>query len=171
MQARHNLSLLVWRALGEAYDFSKHNVLLDIGGGTGAYCISLCQSYAHLSAIVFDLPPVAQMAYGYLGASGLSNRIEVRAGDFKDELLPEGFDVALLADLLSVATEESNRELLRKVYGLLPAGGVVIISGWILDDTRTGPSFAASMATACWCCKTVCASAASLRSRRTRSNP
>ncbi len=139
MHARHNFSLMVARALSEAYDFSKHRVLLDVGGGTGAYSISLCKAYERLRAIIIDLPLVARVASGYVDASDLSSRVEVRACDFKEEPLPEGFDVALLADLLSVASEETNRELLRNIYERLPEGGAVIISGWILDDARTSP--------------------------------
>jgi 3-hydroxy-5-methyl-1-naphthoate 3-O-methyltransferase len=139
MHARHNFSLLVGRALAEAYDFSRYRMLLDIGGGTGAYCISLCKSYDNLRAIVLDLPHVVRVASEYVVANDLSSRVEVRAGDFKEDALPEGFDVALLADLLSVASEETGRKLLRRIYERLPAGGTIIISGWILDDTRTGP--------------------------------
>ncbi|MDQ3817526.1 MAG: acetylserotonin O-methyltransferase [Acidobacteriota bacterium] len=139
MQARHTLSLLVGRELGRAYDFSQHHRLLDIGGGTGAYSIALCQSYESLRAVVFDLPHVARLAAEYIQACGLSSRIEARAGDFKEDALPEGFDVALLADVVSVASEETNRELLCEIYGRLQAGGVIIISGWMLDDSRSAP--------------------------------
>lgn len=139
MHARHNFSLLVGSALGEAYDFYKHRMLLDIGGGTGAYSISICKAYENIRAIVLDLPTVVQVASGYVIASNLSSRVEVRACDFKEEELPGGFDVALLADLLSVASEETNRKLLGNIYEMLPEGGTIIISGWILDDARTSP--------------------------------
>ncbi|MDQ3920500.1 MAG: acetylserotonin O-methyltransferase, partial [Acidobacteriota bacterium] len=139
MRARHNYSLLVAHALGKSYDFSRHRVMLDLGGGTGAYSISLCRSHESLRAVVFDLPPVARLAREYVTESDVSPRVEVRAGDFKKDALPAGFDVALLADLLSVASEETNRALLREIYGRLPGGGAVIVSGWILDDVRTSP--------------------------------
>jgi 3-hydroxy-5-methyl-1-naphthoate 3-O-methyltransferase len=139
MSARHNYSLLVGDALARAYDFSQHRALLDLGGGTGAYSLALCQAYEHLRTLVFDLPPVAELASQYVSARGLSSRIKVLAGDFKDGVLAAGFDVALLADLLSVASEETNRALLRRIYELLPEGGAVIVSGWILDDGRASP--------------------------------
>jgi SAM-dependent methyltransferase len=139
MHARHNYSLLVGHALAQAYDLSSHRVLLDLGGGTGAYSLALCQRYEHLRAVVFDLPPVARLASQYIAASNMHDRVAVCAGDFKEDELPAGFDVALLADLLSVASEETNRALLRKLYDRLPAGGAIIISGWMLDDSRTSP--------------------------------
>lgn len=139
MRARHNFSLLVGNALGEAYDFSEHRMLLDIGGGTGATSIALCEMYEKLKAVIFDLPEITQTARDYVAASRASQRVEVCAGDFKEDSLPNGFDVALLADLLSVASEETNRALLRRIYEQLPEGGAIIISGWILDDGRTSP--------------------------------
>lgn len=137
--AQHNLSLLVGHALGETYDFSRHRKLLDLGGGTGAMSLGVCELHPQLSAIVFDLPEVAKVAREFIHESGLAERIEVRLGDFKEDELPAGFDVALLANLLSVASEETNRELLRRLYELLPDDGAVILSGWILDDNRTSP--------------------------------
>lgn len=139
LSAMHNLALLTGRALGLAYDFSRCQRMLDLGGGTGAMSIGICEGHAQLRAIVFDLPHIIDLAREFIRESDLSERIETRAGNFKEDGLPAGFDVALLANLLSVAGEETNRELLRRLYELLPDGGAVILSGWILDDSRTGP--------------------------------
>ena len=38
-----------------------------------------------------------------------------------------------------MASEETNRALLRQIYERLPGGGALIVSGWILDDSRTRP--------------------------------
>ena len=138
-RAQHNMALIVGEALGRAFDFSAHRRLLDLGGGTGAMSISLCRAYDRLRAMVFDLPPVIALARRMIRQAGLTKRIETRAGDFKNEELPEGFDVILLANLLSTASEKTNRRLFRRLYASLPANGCLIISGWILDDTRTSP--------------------------------
>lgn len=139
LSAMHNLALLTARALGLAYDFSRYQRMLDLGGGTGAMSVGICERYPQLRAIVFDLPHIIDVARDFIRESDLSERIETRTGNFKEDDLPTGFDVALLANLLSVASEETNRELLRKLYEQLPDGGAVILSGWILDDSRTGP--------------------------------
>jgi len=139
LSAMRNLALLTGRALGLAYDFSRYQRMLDLGGGTGAMSIGICERHPQLRAIVFDLPHIVDVAREFIRESDLSERIETRAGNFKEDELPTGFDVALLANLLSVASEEMNRELLRKIYERLPDDGAVILSGWILDDSRTGP--------------------------------
>ena len=139
IRAQHNLSLLVGHALGEAYDFSRHRKMLDLGAGTGAMSIAICELHEELRAAIFDLPSISEIAREFVRETSLSERIEVCAGDFKQDELPAGFDVVLLANLLSAGSEETNRELLHKLYELLPDGGACILSGWILDDNRTSP--------------------------------
>jgi SAM-dependent methyltransferase len=139
MRAQHNLSVLVGNALARAYDFSAHTVLLDLGGGTGAMSIGVCRVFQNLRAIVFDLSPIVETAKNFVRQSSLQDRIETQAGDFRQDDLPQNFDVALLANFLSVASEEQNRALLKKLYERLPAGGAIILSGWILDDARASP--------------------------------
>ncbi|MGH6611542.1 MAG: methyltransferase family protein, partial [Burkholderiaceae bacterium] len=56
--AQHNLALLVGHALADAYDFSRHQRMLDLGGGTGAMSISICTRHKDLRSIVFDLPDI-----------------------------------------------------------------------------------------------------------------
>jgi SAM-dependent methyltransferase len=139
MRDRHNLSLLVGNALGEAFDFSSFKRMLDLGGGTGAMSLSICGQHAKLRSLIFDLPPVARLAREYINERGMDERIEVVTGNFKLDELPSDFDVALLANLLSVAGEETNRRLFKRIYDRLPDGGAIIISGYILDDGRTSP--------------------------------
>ncbi|MEJ7615955.1 MAG: methyltransferase [Pyrinomonadaceae bacterium] len=139
MSAQHNLALLVGSALGASYDFSQHRRMLDLGGGTAAMSIGVCAQHAHLRSTVFDLPLITREASKFIAAAGLADQIKVEGGNFKEDDLPNEFDVALLANLLSVASERTNRQLFERIHRLLPAGGAIILSGWILNDDRTGP--------------------------------
>lgn len=139
MRDRHQLSLLIGHALGQSFDFSPYRRMLDLGGGTGAMSLSICALHSKLRSLIFELPQVARLAREYVGSSNLVERIEVAAGNFKLDELPADFDVALLANVLSVASEETNRRLLRRIYERLPDGGAIILSGYILDDTGTSP--------------------------------
>ncbi len=142
LAALHNFALLTGRALGQTYDFSQHQKMLDLGGGTGAMSIGICQQQPHLQATVYDLPPITAAAHKFIAAAKLDARITTQQGNFKEDELPGAFDVVLLANLLSVASEETNRALLRKIYEQLPVGGAVLLSGWILDGHRTSPLIA-----------------------------
>jgi hypothetical protein len=139
MRAQHGLARLVGQALAERFDFSPYQSLLDLGGGSGAMSLSICAEHEHMRAVVFDLPETAPLAGEYVREAGLEGRIRVEGGNFKESRLPTGFDVALLANLLSVSSEETNRELLARIHEQLPEGGAVILSGWILDEGRVSP--------------------------------
>jgi SAM-dependent methyltransferase len=139
LAAQHALALLVGRALAASYDFGARRTLLDLGGGSGAMSIAVCAAHPHMRAVVFDLEGPGALARRLVEEAGLADRVRVECGHFKEDPLPEGFDVALLANLLSVSSEATNRALLARVHDALPPGGEVILSGWILDDGRTSP--------------------------------
>ncbi len=139
MAEQHNLALLHGRALGENFDLSNYKNLLDLGGGTGAMSIGLCEIYPKLRATVFDLPENVEKADEFISKSRLKSRIKIVGGDLIKDDLPKNFDVALLANLLSVFDAETNKKLLSRIYKMLPENGVCIISGWILDKNRLSP--------------------------------
>lgn len=142
MAEQHNLALLHGYALGKAFDFSNYKRVLDLGGGTGAMAIGLCESFENLAATVFDLPENVKKAEEFVLKNNLQNRIETVGGDIEKDDLPEDFDVALLANLVSVFDVETNKRLLAKIYKKLPPNGVCVISGWILDKDRLNPEVA-----------------------------
>ncbi len=139
MAEQHNLALLHGNALAESFDFLNYKKLLDLGGGTGASSIALCQKYPKLDSIVFDLPDNTKIAKDFIEKSGLIERIETIGGDFKKDDLPGNFDAVLLANFMAVADADENKTLLKKIYEQLPVGGVCLLSGWIIDNSHLAP--------------------------------
>lgn len=139
MTEQHNLALLHGYALAESFDFSDFKRVLDVGGGTGAMSIALCEKLPHLQATVFDLPENVEQAEKMIQRKKLQKRIKCVGGDLTKDALPEGFDVALLANLLAVFDAETNKKLFKRIYDQLPKGGAALVSGWILDESRTSP--------------------------------
>lgn len=139
MEEQHRLALFNGFELAKSFDFSKYRKILDLGGGTGATSIALCQTYPQLKSIVFDLPENTKTAKEFIKKEKLDKQIETGGGDFKKDDLPNGFDAVLLANFMSVAEAEENQNLLKKIYEKLPVGGVCLISGWIIDNSRMSP--------------------------------
>ncbi len=139
MLEQHNLALLHGFALADAFDFTEFTHLLDIGGGTGAMSIALCEKLPHLHATVFDLPENVEKAEKMICRKNLQKRIRCIGGDVLEDNLPENFDVVLLANLLAVFDAETNKNLFKRIYEKLPFGGACLISGWILDENRLSP--------------------------------
>jgi len=145
-EAMHSLSIFTARVLGEVVDFRSFQRLLDVGGGSGAFGIELCRRYHHLTATVYDLPFVAEVAAKKVQEAGLYDRIETVGGDFfSDPSLPGGHDVILLSLILHDWSEEKGIEILRKCYEALPRSGAIIISELMVNDEKTGPAPAALM--------------------------
>ena len=145
-EAMHSISTFTARALGEAVNFRRFARLLDVGGGSGAYDIELCRRYPQLTATVYDLPFVAEIAAEKVQQAGLSDRIQTVGGDFfANDALPPGHDVILLSMILHDWSEAKDREILRKCYVALPSGGAVVISELLVNDEKTGPPAAALM--------------------------
>ncbi|MFF9458400.1 methyltransferase [Streptomyces flaveolus] len=145
-EAMHSVGYSTARALGAAHDFGSHTRLLDVGGGSGVYSIELCKRYPHLTATVFDLAHVCDIAAAKISESGLDGVVDTVAGDFQeDAVLPGGYDVILLSSVLHNWDEQANRELLRKCWEALPSNGAVVICELLLDSSRTGSPAAALM--------------------------
>jgi len=145
-EAMHSLSTFTARVVADAVDLSSARRLLDLGGGSGAFDIELCKHYPNLTATVYELSPITDIAAGKVNEAGLSDRIEIVAGDFfSDPELPPGHDVVLLSMILHDWNEEHDRDLLRKCWEALPSGGRVIIAELLVNDEKTGPPTAALM--------------------------
>src|SRR5215510_11947847 len=77
-EAMHSLSGFTARTLGDAIDLDAATRLLDVGGGSGAFAIELCRRYPSLSATVFDLPHVIDIAADKIVDAELRDRVAVR---------------------------------------------------------------------------------------------
>jgi 3-hydroxy-5-methyl-1-naphthoate 3-O-methyltransferase len=145
-EGMHSLSTLTARALADAFDFGAFSRLLDVGGGSAAFDIELCRRNPHLSATVYDLPFVTEIATRKIEEAGLGERIATVSGDFfVDETLPAGHDLLLLSLILHGENEPRDREIVRKCFEALPSGGALLVSELLVDDEKTGPPPAALM--------------------------
>ncbi len=89
-----------------AYDFSKHRKLMDIGGGSGAFLRAVGSRYKNLSLNLFDLPGVVARATG---------PINIYSGDFRDDNLPEGMDIISIVRVIHDHDDDAVLALLRNV--------------------------------------------------------
>nr|UUG47307.1 o-methyltransferase [Amycolatopsis sp.] len=127
------------RALGLSVDFRPFRRLLDVGAGSGSFCLELCRMYPELHATVYDQPFVCEMADKNIADANLGGRVDSHAGDFWAEDLPPGYDVMLLSNILHDWNPQQNKTLLGKCHAALPAGGAVVITESFVDDDGAGP--------------------------------
>lgn len=113
--------------------------LLDIGGGTGIYSISLLQKNPQLAAVVFDRPEVLKVAAEMAEQYGVAERLELRAGDMFVDPLPADCDVVLLSNVLHDWDVPECRQLVQRCADALPGGGRLLIHDVFLNDALDGP--------------------------------
>jgi SAM-dependent methyltransferase len=126
-------------ALARGVDLSNHERLLDVAGGSGIYASAFVLQQRHISAAVFEKPPVDSIAKSFAEKRNLSNRISVIAGDMFDEELPAGFDVHLFSHVLHDWDCDNVRKLLENSYRNLEPGGMVVIHDAHLRAGKDGP--------------------------------
>jgi demethylspheroidene O-methyltransferase len=109
-----------------AYPFGAHRVLLDVGGGDGAFARAAVARWPHLLVRVFDLPSVAG-AQQTVARSG-SGKIQFLAGDFLHDPLVPGADIVTLVRILHDHDEDAVLRILSAVARALPPEGVVLVA-------------------------------------------
>lgn len=144
-EAMHSWSIQSGRELVEKVDFSKYKKLLDVGGGSGAYCIEIAKKYPTIEAAVFDLPTALKITNERIREANLSAQIKTHEGNFFTGEFPKEYDVFLLSMILHDWSPEENLLILQRCYDALPSGGEIIISELMVNDDKTGPVFAALM--------------------------
>ncbi len=90
---------------------------------------------------MFDLPEALPLAREIVGATPVADRVQFQGGDFFQDALPDA-DLFSLGRILHDWTEVKIRRLLSRVYDRLPSGGGVLVAEKLLDDDKTGPSWA-----------------------------
>lgn len=101
--------------------------LLDVGGGHGMYSIALCRRHPHLSATIFDAPQALKSAQVNIASEKLTDRITTQVGDFMHDDLGDGYDVALLFNIIHGLSPEQNVDLFRRVARALKPGARLVI--------------------------------------------
>ncbi|MEO1679041.1 MAG: methyltransferase [Pseudomonadota bacterium] len=111
-----------------AVRFDDIRLLMDVGGGTGAFLAAIGAARPALDLALFDLPAVAPGARARFEESGLSDRATIHSGSFRHDPLPRGADAISLVRVLYDHADETVTALLAAVRRALPPGGRLIVS-------------------------------------------
>jgi len=140
LKGMHGFGVLSSPKVVAAFDLSPFHKLVDLGGATGHLAMAACERYPNLRAAVFDLPRVIEIAREEVQrASGISARIDLIAGEFFADELPEG-DLYALGQILHDWSDQKIRPLLDKIYRRLPEGGGLLVVEKLLAEDKTGPA-------------------------------
>jgi len=141
--AQHVGSLGPARLMAKRLPLKDRHRFLDVGGGSGAYSIAFCAANPRLEATILDFPETVDTAKRYAQEAGLAERIRHVAGNAIKVDWPAEHDVVLMSYVWSAVGEADISVLAKRAADALPAGGLVLVHDFMVDDAGDGPPFAA----------------------------
>ncbi len=139
----HNATYSIGMGAGRRFvrqvDLKGRKRIMDIGGGSGAYCIAAAKEHARIRAVVLDLRVVCEVTREFIAENGVSDRVEAQPCDFTRDPFPSDCDVAIMASNLPMYSREMIASVIKKAYEALLPGGQMHLIGEMTNDERTGP--------------------------------
>ena len=120
-------------AIVGAYDFSKHERIVDVGGGHGLLLAGILSANPRLRGVLHDLPAVV------VGASALrqepiSQRCEIIAGDFFRGV-PAGADAYILKGIIHDWNDEAASKILKNCRRAIHRDGTLLLVEQLLTPS------------------------------------
>jgi 3-hydroxy-5-methyl-1-naphthoate 3-O-methyltransferase len=137
--AMDSRGLYLGPAAARVLDLASRRALLDIAGGSGIYACAFVDQHPHLTATVFERPPVDAVAARAIAGRGFGDRVRVQAGDMLRDPLPGGHDVHLISNVLHDWDVPAIDRILAASVAALPPGGLLVIHDAHLNAEKTAP--------------------------------
>ncbi|WP_419655944.1 O-methyltransferase, family II [Desulfosarcina variabilis str. Montpellier] len=119
-------------------EFHKATKLVDLGGGHGLFGIAFAQENPDLEVVIVDKPEVTPMTQGYIDHYGMQARVTTMAGDYTQDDIGSGYDIAFEACSFGGHGDDAQ-SFYRQVYSALKDNGLFIRLTFTIDDDRSGP--------------------------------
>ena len=141
-RGQHSGSLGPAVVLARTVDLKGARRLLDVGGSSGAFSITLCRRFPELRATILDFPSVQAAATAFVRDAGMSERIDFIPDNALTTEWPTGQDVVLLSYLLSAVFPTGVDQLLARAFAALTPGRRIVLHDFMVDDDGSGPAAA-----------------------------
>jgi ubiquinone/menaquinone biosynthesis C-methylase UbiE len=113
--------------------------VLDLAAGSGIWGIALAQKSPRVRVTAVDWQGMIPTTKRITQKFGVGDRFNYLEGDILAANFGSGYDIATLGHILHSEGEERSRDLLKKTFRALKAGGTIAIAEWLVNDDRTGP--------------------------------
>ena len=124
------------RLVAATYDFSKMNVVVDVGGGRGRLLATILERYPRLRGILFDQPHVIEDARQTLEEVGVVDRCELVGGSFFDAVPADG-DAYVLRNIIHDWDDDQAVAILMSCRRSMTDGArLVLVERYLATDPR-----------------------------------
>lgn len=113
-------------AISGAYDFSRVQRLVDVGGGHGSLLAAVLQAYPTMHGVLFDRPEVVASAQPLLEDMGVAERCERVGGDFFTAV-PASSDAYLLCHIIHDWDDAQAVQILENCQRTMSRSGRVLV--------------------------------------------
>lgn len=110
-----------------SFGLERFSRVADLGGSDGYFLGQALRRHPCLHAALLDLPDVVTDAPAVLEEHGVTDRVEVLAGDFFTDPLPADCDVYLLKAVLHNWSDAKAEELLHRVRERIGDSGATLL--------------------------------------------
>jgi predicted transcriptional regulator len=126
--------------LVSAYDFSKVETIVDVGGNTGSLIAVILQANPKLQGILFDQKDVVAGAEKVLSAAGVAERCQIIGGSFFDSI-PNGGNLYLISRVLLNWDDSQALKILTNCYKAMTPDDLLLIVDAVMPTANASPLF------------------------------
>ena len=116
--------------------------IVDLGCGLGTYTAALLHRMPDATAVLVDRENARGAVEAFLAEEGLTDRAEFRPVDFLSQPFGEGFDLALVSNVIHCLSPVQNKTLMGHVAASVRYGGRVAIKDIAVERDRSAPTSA-----------------------------
>ncbi|HEX3036304.1 MAG TPA: class I SAM-dependent methyltransferase, partial [Thermodesulfobacteriota bacterium] len=114
--------------------------ILDVAAGSGAWSLAFAKAIPEARVMVVDYPEVIPITRQFAKRFGVANRYDYLEGNLRQiDFDRNGYDLVILGHIIHSEGEKWGKRLIKKSYGALKDGGLLLIAEIIPNDSRTGP--------------------------------
>jgi len=136
----HSHSMAAAVGMTHNCDFSACRRVLDVGGGSGCFSIALALALPDVRCTVMELPTICELARGYIGDAGVSDRVDTTVVDMFRQDWPQGYDMHFFSNIFHDWSIDTCLDLAKRSFAALPAGGRIVLHEMLLDDGGLTPA-------------------------------
>ncbi len=113
------------------YDFTRHERIVDVGGGRGHFLAEILRRGTETSGVLLERGEVAARAHEVLAAHEASGRAQVVAGDFF-RAVPAGYDAYVIKNVLHDWADDDALRILAVIQAAMGPGAVLLVCEHVL---------------------------------------